>query len=404
MAMLLHDVPEELLERILALLLVQSPDANRPSWHAYASSPSPSSSTHPTIISPLLVCRKWLRIGTPIHYRSPVLRTPRHVELFFRAIRHAPSLALAVRALHIHATSPALRDVVPYCKNLDTLDITVDNGESDGSPSTANPARDAARDRNVIAFCEAFSRTRSIRNLIVRKNAYLTQPGAIYVFEHLAAAIAHWPRLESVNVAFRLSLSPAATALVKALAVAPRLHTVYTHLPAVWNTLLLDISENPGLSRVVLSPSPEQAGAHLFVAQARAHPRLMTLIHAGTPPPPQLAVSAASMRARAASAAVPSKPILPVATWGYEREVPPRCARPRLSAAYPAGPSGPAYGAPSRHAGPPSAYGHAQPQYYQQYHGQHLHPYAVPEPVPQGALVASHARRNAPGARRMTAS
>ena len=49
------------------------------------------------------------------------------------------------------------------------------------------------------------------------------------------------PPQETVNVAFRLSPSPAATALVKALVSAPRLHTLYTQLPSVWNTTLLEV-------------------------------------------------------------------------------------------------------------------------------------------------------------------
>ena len=44
-----------------------------------------------------------------------------------------------------------------------------------------------------------------------------------------------------MNVAFRLSPSPAATALVRALAAAPRLHTLCTQLPTVWNVTLLEV-------------------------------------------------------------------------------------------------------------------------------------------------------------------
>ena len=42
-------------------------------------------------------------------------------------------------------------------------------------------------------------------------------------------------------MAFRMSPSPAASALTKALANAPRLHTLSTMLPTVWNTTLLDV-------------------------------------------------------------------------------------------------------------------------------------------------------------------
>ncbi|RDX54487.1 hypothetical protein OH76DRAFT_1341204, partial [Lentinus brumalis] len=272
-------MPEEILERILVLVLFQSAEPSpRPSWHLYQ---TPPTAGHPTVISPLLVCRAWLRIGTPIHYRHPVLRTPRHVELLLRALRHTPSLAPCIRSLHLSATSPALRELVPLCHYLDTLDVTVDNGtDSNAAPA---PAGEFPRDRGVIDFCEAFTKTRSIRHLVIRKTAYLTQPNAIYIFEQLAKAATRWHKLETVNVAFRLSPTPAAFALVKALAAAPRLHTLYTQLPAVWNTTLLDIAQNPALTRIVVSPAHELAGAHLFLAEAKRHPRLMDLFRAGSP-------------------------------------------------------------------------------------------------------------------------
>ncbi|KAH9899704.1 P-loop containing nucleoside triphosphate hydrolase protein [Cubamyces lactineus] len=202
MPITLTDVPEEIPERILALVLVQSAEFSpRPSWHPYIVSSS-SSNSHPTVISPFLVCRDWLRIATPIHYRHPVLRTPCHAELLLHTLRHTPALAPCVRSLHVHATSPALRDLVVVCTNLDTLDITVDN--ADVPPATSVVPTGAgvvpvhqhqqhhSRDRRVVEFCEAFARTRSIRHLVIRKNAYLTQPNATYVFEQLAKAIACW--------------------------------------------------------------------------------------------------------------------------------------------------------------------------------------------------------------------
>lgn len=203
MPLTLAHVPEEILERILALILVQSPESShRPSWHPYT---TPSTAAgHANIISPLLVCRAWLRIATPIHYRHPVLRTPRHAELLLRALRHTPDLALCVRSLHLHATSPALRDIVSRCAYLHTLDITVDNADAQPGPvnSAAAPGSSAqsGRDRNVVDFCEGFMRTRSsIRHLIIRKNAYLTQPNATYVFEQLAKAIVRWHKLVSTS-------------------------------------------------------------------------------------------------------------------------------------------------------------------------------------------------------------
>ncbi|OSD08015.1 hypothetical protein PYCCODRAFT_378331 [Trametes coccinea BRFM310] len=429
----LADVPEEILERILALVLVQSAELSpRPSWHPYSSGSSSSASAYPTVISPLLVCRSWLRIATPIHYRHPVLRTARHAELFLRALRHTPALALCVRSLHLHETSPALRELVAACVYMHTLDITVNN---DSQPDRAGSARagdaqQSTRDRALVEYCEAFSRARSIRHLVIRKNAYLTQPNVTYIFEQLSKAISGWRKLETVNVAFRLSPSPAASALTRALATAPRLHTLYTQLPAVWNTTLLDIAQNPSLARIVLDPAPEHAGAHLFLAEAKRHQRLVDLIRAGAGPrshprhaspgraqPPSAHDSfslASSARARAFSTAVVAgHSPMPVATWGYERDVPPPAcppgaplARPGRSEqhpgyAYAQAPSPMSYAAPQYPYGYPTAPQHPGAYYHQHQPVIHPGPSAAP-----GTLVGGRgqAEKRSAGSRRMTAS
>ncbi len=228
MPLTLHDIPEEILERIFALVLVQSPEPSpRPSWHLYQTPPTPR---HPNIISPLLVCRSWLRIATPVHYRHPVLRTPRHAELLLRALRHTPSLAPCIRSLHVHATSPALRDIVPLCYNLDTLDITVDTGDSAQvtvATGLVPAAGEAPRGSTVVDFCEAFMKTRSIRHLVIRKNAYLTHSNAIHVFEQLAKAISRWPKLVSTRLAYAVVPASSSSLLcVRAVVECATLHGV----------------------------------------------------------------------------------------------------------------------------------------------------------------------------------
>ena len=112
--------------------------------------------------------------------------------------------------------------------------------------------------------------------------------------------------------------------LTRALATRPRLHTLATMLPNVWNEAMLRVSENPALERIVLAdgvgagpaqargatwagarafyaapvaaalPAPAPAAASegvyggsiqctgLFFAQAKKHQRLCELIRAGT--------------------------------------------------------------------------------------------------------------------------
>lgn len=72
---------------------------------------------------------------------------------------------------------------------------------------------------------------------------------------------------------------------IAALAHAPSLRVVHAELPAVWNTALLQISANPSLAAIRLSPAPPVAGAHMFLAEARKHARLAELIESGTPQP-----------------------------------------------------------------------------------------------------------------------
>jgi hypothetical protein len=111
---------------------------------------------------------------------------------------------------------------------------------------------------------------------------------------------------------------PAAT-LTRSLSTRPKLHTLSTHLPSVWNEAILRVSRNPALERIILDdgmggrdasysrggpcsardlyagpvaavmpPSPTLEGTHgipstgLFFLQAKKHPRLCELIRAGT--------------------------------------------------------------------------------------------------------------------------
>lgn len=110
-----------------------------------------------------------------------------------------------------------------------------------------------------------------------------------------------------------------ATTLTRSLSTRPKLHTLSTLLPSVWNESILRVSRNPALERIILDDgvggrdasysrggpwlakdlyaapvaamipsSPTMEGAHgipstgLFFLQAKKHPRLCELIRAGT--------------------------------------------------------------------------------------------------------------------------
>ncbi|CCL98421.1 uncharacterized protein FIBRA_00418 [Fibroporia radiculosa] len=275
----LSSFPEELLERILLLVLTPAPPPShpRPTWHQ-----PPPSIPGATSVAPLLVCRTWLRIATPLHYRTPILRSARATAHLAATLHAHPALGRCVRALRVEGSFDALPDVVRWCPFLEAFDMTVDNGTA--PPPSLSPARGHdVVDEHVRAFCSAFSGMRKLRHLVIRKNAYLTQARPTLVFEELGKAIRQWRDLESVNIDFRFSPSPASAAFAAALAVAPKLRYVRAALPAVWNTTLLEISANPALERIQLTPDTELVGAHLFLSEASKHPRLLELIRAGTP-------------------------------------------------------------------------------------------------------------------------
>ncbi|EMD36438.1 hypothetical protein CERSUDRAFT_115454 [Gelatoporia subvermispora B] len=286
-------IPEELLERILELVISPGPSepTHRPSWHPYAPASRPYSKSHASPIapspvlnrvSPLLVCRAWLRIATPLQYRHIALRTPRQTVLLANTLRRNPQFGLWVRSLRVEGTFAALGDVSCMCPNIEFFDLTVDNGVP-YSPPVANADVMQAAEATIIRFCEGFGRLRKIKHLIIRKTAYLTQPRPSLIFDYLSRAIYKWRDLESVNITFRFSHTPSSANFAASLAAAPKLRMVRAALPAVWNSTLLEISANPALQRIELAPDTELLGAHLFLAEARKHPRLLELIRAGTP-------------------------------------------------------------------------------------------------------------------------
>lgn len=211
MATTLSAMPEEILERILDLVVSSKPcpGANyRPVWHPYpaasasASAPSPHSALPartPPHLAPLLVSRTWLRIATPLHYRHIVLRSPRNTALLAATLRASPELGRWVRTLRVEGTFQALPDVVRMCPHLEGFDMTVDNGSAGQAPAQADGQDGQTQtDDKVARFCSAFREMRQIRHLVIRKNAYLTQPRPTLIFEELGKAITGWNHLVSL--------------------------------------------------------------------------------------------------------------------------------------------------------------------------------------------------------------
>ncbi|KAH9915996.1 uncharacterized protein B0H18DRAFT_1039517 [Fomitopsis serialis] len=283
MRLTLSTMPEELLERILAFAVTpSSPSApHRPSWHV--ATPNATKSGIAPHATSLLVSRKWLRIATPAFYRHIVLRSDRQTATLAYSLCTNPELGRWVRSIRVEGTYQILPDVVRFCPALEEFDMTVDSGPSGPPAPIVSSQRPPTVDAAVVRFCTSLSCMHRLRNLVIRKNAYLTLPGPTHIFEELGKAIRRWKYLECVQIAFRFSPSPASASFAASLASAPRLRTVSALLPTVWNTALLEISQNPSLERIHIGPRSELVASQLFMTEARKYPRLMELITTGTP-------------------------------------------------------------------------------------------------------------------------
>ncbi|KAH7926564.1 hypothetical protein BV22DRAFT_1128042 [Leucogyrophana mollusca] len=304
MSLTLSSFPEELLARVLALCVEPTVSvSSRPAWHNPASS---SSSAQPrTRLAPLLVSQQFLRIGSPAFYHTLYLRSASQTARALVTLRSQPDLAHAVRKVVATGVWAELAELFGACGRIEEIDICLDAGARTIMGSGANTAA-RGESRTVIpnnntdeadaeAVCTALEQL-DIKNFTLRKasSAYLTHPKPRYVLTRLAQAVPKWKNLESTDIALRLSADASSVAFAHSLSAAPRLRTVRSQIPAIWNDVLLIISHNSSLERVVLyadSPSGVLgsfdgealiAASGMYMTEAKKHVRLTELIKAGT--------------------------------------------------------------------------------------------------------------------------
>ncbi|KAG2357564.1 hypothetical protein BDR07DRAFT_1612453 [Suillus spraguei] len=301
---LLSSFPEELLICILADCVTppQAPPV-RPPWHTqsifFPSSLLTRPTTHTTArarLSPLLVSRQFLRIGTPIYYQTLYLPTATHASRVLETLVAQPVLAGMVRRVVLDCVSLEGARVLQACERIKDVDICMDVYE-------VNPHGDAADDQDAQALCDALDQI-DLKHLTIRRipDAYLTFTRPKYLLERITKAVPGWFNLESVHYAFKISSTPATRPLAEALSRAPKLRSLKAQLPEVWNELFLTISENPTLEQVALYVEGLDGILHttMYMMQARKHARLSELIKVGT--------SFIRTRAHTTAAAVPSPP------------------------------------------------------------------------------------------------
>jgi hypothetical protein len=192
--------PEELLERILALCVVAPlVQTTRPHWHQRL-----DSGTIRGRLAPLLVCKKFFRISTPLFYHTIHITSPAQLHsLLSSALRRNPYLATYVRRLLFAGVWAEGGELIAMCNsNIKMLDITLDMTQLAPGVNTNSYVRDF----DAEDFCEGIKYiTHSLTHIALRKpnNVYLTQPKPKYVLGEIAKAMRNWD-----NLASHATLSP----------------------------------------------------------------------------------------------------------------------------------------------------------------------------------------------------
>ncbi|KAK7692078.1 hypothetical protein QCA50_005484 [Cerrena zonata] len=165
-------IPEELLERILTFS-IQFTSCD-------ISPPSPLTAIAPRV-SPLLVCKLWLRVGTPVYFHSITLATPEQTTRLVSLLNEQPQLGSFVRELKVEGIFPQVLDVMRCLRaarsdqtiSLRKLDLQLDG-------PTSMP--------DVESFCDALDCVANVQQFVVRKpsSVYLTQPGVMLAMKHIS--------------------------------------------------------------------------------------------------------------------------------------------------------------------------------------------------------------------------
>jgi hypothetical protein len=102
-------------EEILEIILAYAMDFSDDEFFAQSHPPSRMPAYRPAI---LRVCKQWLRIGTPLLFRSVVLRTVRDVTGFIHALEHqsstCPNYGTHVRKLLIREDAMSTAELVRF--------------------------------------------------------------------------------------------------------------------------------------------------------------------------------------------------------------------------------------------------------------------------------------------------
>ncbi|GJE91881.1 hypothetical protein PsYK624_080320 [Phanerochaete sordida] len=220
-------LPEELVRDILSYSFHLSADdfcgfRTRRHSHVRGSMYSVQKRDKPPCQDLLLVCKRWLRIASPLLYASLSVRTPAHASTVAALLKAAPALGNAVRQLKIFGGyGKDMTTIAAACPNVETLYfyVSVKSNES------------------IVGIKKAlllFSPTRLyLENRYAYSNKKVNELRAL-----LETQIAKWPRLTEVHCASGYTTEHSAT--LDALARSSTLHDVFLDQDSLNMALLED--------------------------------------------------------------------------------------------------------------------------------------------------------------------
>ena len=116
-------LPDELVKDVLHSIL----DIQNHKFHDTCAQ-SPFAHIVASSSNTLLVCKRWMRIATPLLYHKVILRSPATVLSFCLATRRQPTFARLVRHLRVECACPnIIGDIAKKMKTLQSLHLSLDS-------------------------------------------------------------------------------------------------------------------------------------------------------------------------------------------------------------------------------------------------------------------------------------
>ncbi|KAF8058764.1 hypothetical protein FPV67DRAFT_516617 [Lyophyllum atratum] len=273
-------LPEELLHEVLQICLDVDYDAfaNR--------SPNLLRRHRTEVVSLLLVCKNWLRVGTPLTYQVTLLESVKQSQAFARLLRQRKSLGSHVRKLRIEGgCGGSLSFILTSVPQLTHISISLDISSG----------------QNVLGLCAGLERINPV-HVVLRDRRHLSNRGVRTVVNALIRCIKGvWSNMTSFDYPYDdygwdhdstarepVALRQRGIDLALTLAHAPHLEVVY--VPRAYslqgNDVVLQVVKNPSVRKIYswCAWRHDRWGV-VFAREVQTHQRLREVVHLPLPGP-----------------------------------------------------------------------------------------------------------------------